>query len=377
LYAKNVETANFTSAALSPAAVDSKDDKQAYTDTYSFTVSRRLPWSSMLEVAYVGNQSHDIASAGNGGTLNATTMNINRVPVGTLLAANNGGVDPNGLIADNFRPLHGFSNLYLATNNSWANYNSMQVTWVRSKGRYNLNLNYTFGKAMGIVGSNGTLGDEFNLNNNYGVLPTNRTHLFNAAYSIELGDHVRNRLAGGFINGWQVSGITQLQSGANLTGFGNQNYGMNLNSAKMPGTDFNVSNVALLGTNNIQLNPILTCDPTSNLGAHQFINANCFSFPTQIGQNGPTIYAPVYGPAFFNSDLGLFKNFQITEAKKFQLRFNAYNFLNHPLWSFPAGNNNLTLTFDPATGKVNNPNFGTATDKQGRRIIQMAIKFFF
>ena len=55
---------------------------------------------------------------------------------------------------------------------------------MRSKGRYNINLNYTYGKAMGIV--NAAL-DPFNLANDYGVQPANRTHIFNAAYSIELG----------------------------------------------------------------------------------------------------------------------------------------------------------------------------------------------
>ena len=53
----------------------------------------------------------------------------------------------------------------------------------------------------------------------------------------------------------------------------------------------------------------------------------------------------VYGPAFFDSDLGLFKNFQIKESMKLQFRIQAYNFLNHPLWSFPNGTNNLTLQF--------------------------------
>jgi hypothetical protein len=39
----------------------------------------------------------------------------------------------------------------------------------------------------------------------------------------------------------------------------------------------------------------------------------------------------------FNSDLALFKNFQIKESMKVQFRFNAYNFLNHPLESFQGG----------------------------------------
>ncbi len=58
--------------------------------------------------------------------------------------------------------------------------------------------------------------------------------------------------------------------------------------------------------------------------------------PTTVGQNGPTLLPAIYGPAFFNSDLGLFKNFQIKESMKAPFRIQAYNFLNHPNWSFPV-----------------------------------------
>jgi hypothetical protein len=193
---------------------------------------------------------------------------------------------------------------------------------------------------------------------------------------VELGSFVKSKAAGGFINGWQVSGIVQAQSGANLSAnSSNGNFNLNLNGAKIPGTGYNISNVSLLGTNDIRLSPILTCSPAAGLGANQFINPNCFSMPTQPGQNGPIVLPAIYGPAFFNWDMGLFKNFQISEAKKVQLRFNGYNFLNHPLWSFNGSN--LTLGFDPATGKVNTPLFGTVTSKQGHRVIQLAIKFYF
>jgi len=367
LMARQLDTLNFSTQALSPAAVDKTDDKQPYTDSFSVTVSERLPWSSLLEVAYVGNRSRDLALSSGAGS------NINLVPVGAMLSSKNGGVDPNSLTANDFRPLLGFSNLGLATNKAYSSYNALQVTWVRTKGRYTINMNYAFGKSMGIV--NPSL-DSFNLANDYGVQPANRTHIFNAAYSIELGNPARDKIVGGFVNGWQLSGITQLQSGANLTGFsGGNNFSFNLNGTKIPGTTFNISNVSLLGTPNIQLNPTLTCNPTSGLGTNQYINPNCFGFPTAIGQNGPSVLPAIYGPAFFNSDLGLFKNFQFRESKKLQLRFNGTNFLNHPLWSFNGSN--LNLGFDSNTGKINTPLFGTVTQKQGHRIIQCAVKFFF
>ena len=370
--ARNLDTINVADQASSPSAVDSKDDRQPYTDSYSFTVSQRLPWASLLEVAYVGNKSRDLGITGGAGS------NINLVPVGAML---NQGVDPNSLTADNFRPLKGFSALNLATNKGYANYNALQMTWIRTKGRYTINANYAFGKALGTIYSSGAISgalayDQFNINNNYGVQPSNRTHIFNVAYSFEVGNPVKNRLAGGFVNGWQISGIIQAQSGANLSGFSqNGNFNMSLNGAKIPGTNYNISNVSILGTSDIQLNPILTCNPASGLGRNQYINPNCFAVPTSIGQNGPAVLPAIYGPGFFNMDLGLFKNFQIKESRKLQIRFNGYNFLNHPLWSF--GTSNLNLSFDPNTGKVNAPLFGTVTQKEGHRVIQTAIKFYF
>ena len=59
---------------------------------------------------------------------------------------------------------------------------------------------------------------------------------------------------------------------------------------------------------------------------------------------------------------------------KFQLRFNAFNFLNHPLYSFNG--NNLSLGFNP-NGTISTPNFGTIDTKQGHRVVQLAAKFYF
>jgi hypothetical protein len=376
LLARNISSINVGAQAGSPAAVDSTDNNQPYTDSYNFTLSQRTPWSGLLEVAYVGNSSKDLSNSSGAGS------NINLVPVGAMLQSKNGGVDPNSLTANNFRPMALYSDLGLATNKWYSNYNALQATWVRTKGRYTINMNYTYGKSMGIVG----VYDQYNLANNYGVTSANRKQIFNAAYSIELGSPIAhgNKAAAGLINGWQLSGITQLQSGPNLTALSSgSDFGMSLNSATIPGSSggggtnggVNISNVSLLGTPDIQLNPIVTCNPASGLGTNQFINPKCFSFPKAIGQNGPTVLPAVYGPAFFNSDLGMFKNFNISESKKLQFRFNAYNFLNHPLWSFNG--NNLSLGFDPTSGNVNTPTFGTVNTKQGHRVVQAAVKFYF
>ena len=182
------------------------------------------------------------------------------------------------------------------------------------------------------------------------------------------------------MNSWQLSGITQLESGSNLTGnSSNGNFNTQLNGIVIPGTTEKISDQSILGTNAIQLNPILTCNPTSNLGKNQWINGNCFGVPTAIGQNGPTILPSIYGPAFFDTDLGLFKNFQIKESMKLQFRAEASNFLNHPLWSLAQGNSlNLAFSQD-STGKItqSNSQFGIAQYKTGQRLMKFVVKFYF
>jgi len=114
------------------------------------------------------------------------------------------------------------------------------------------------------------------------------------------------------------------------------------------------------------------------------LNGDCFTIPTVPGQNGPSVLPEFFGPWFWTSDLSLFKNFRIKESQKLQFRFSAYNFMNHPLWSFAGtgpGSSNLYLNFAPApsgNGQVqSNSTFGYTPIKIGNRIIQFALKYYF
>ena len=348
---------------LAVQAVDQDDDRSPYTDSWSFTVSRRLPFASLLEVSYVGNRSRELLNSGGPGN------NLNAVPAGALTKDPG---DPNAKNPDDFRPLAGFQDLRIATHGLYSNYHALQVSWLRTSGRYNLNLNYTYGKAMGIA----TNADDFNIANNYGPQAGDRRHIFNAAYSVELGDFVKgNKVAGGLVNGWQISGIAQVQSGVNLTGNTGQTFNIDAGGAdNIHGYD--ITSRSINGTDSIGLRPLVTCDPRSGLSDKQYVNGDCYALPTVPGANGPTVGPAIYGPTFMNFDLGLFKNFQISESKKLQFRINAYNFLNHPLDSFINNSNNLRLTFN-SSGQMVNPNFGVVTERQGRRILQVAVKFNF
>jgi hypothetical protein len=372
-----IEGTNPGTQPFATAGVSSNDSQNPLTTSYSFTISQRLPFASMLEASYVGNQSKYLLNQSGVGT------NINVVPYGTLF---NVGKDPSSIGSGeyDYAPYPTYQALNIANHNLYSNYNALQVSWVRRKGKYDITMNYTYGKSMGIVG-----GDQLNLSQDYGPTPYDRRQIINAAYSIELPNPVSqgSRLAAAFANGWQLSGITQLQSGVNLTGNSTNadfNATGNISSSLHVDNAYNstVTAYSINGTDQVPLTPIITCNPTANLGPHQYINGNCFTISTTPGVNGPIVLPEYFGPWFFNSDLSMFKNFQINESKKLQFRFSAYNFMNHPVWSFAGtgpGSNSTYLDFAPGTnGPVNtNSAFGYSPIKLGNRIVQLALKFYF
>jgi hypothetical protein len=132
--------------------------------------------------------------------------------------------------------------------------------------------------------------------------------------------------------------------------------------------------VGVLGTPDATQYPLITCNPTQGLQKNQFANPNCFTTPPagNLG-TGSAPYMP--GPMFWNTDLTLMKHVKITERQNLELRFAAFNPLNHSLLSFISSDNNLKLNFD-SNGKAS-PTFGTATAHYGVRILELGVKYLF
>ncbi len=405
-----------TAALTAPAnvfALDPTDSAQPRVQSYSLTVAQRLPWNSVLEVAYVGNKADYLSNYNN------NFSQINDLGVGTLLNApglgwlancdptltdrspascdnpqnghSNGFLDPQILGARPYGAHYG-GNLKILNHEMYSNYNSMQVSWNKQAGRFTYMANYTFGKALGIRGENGgggNLGDPTNLKNNYGTLPNNRTHIFNLAYVYQFPNlNSENKLVKGVLNNWQVSGIGQYQSGADLQAASGSNANFNYTAYIPAGTTFQGKTLAVpvqassqnvLGTPDVLLMPKVICDPRQNLGPHQYINGNCFQGFAEPGQQGSYVFPTLTGPGFFNTDLSLFKNFTwgASENKKLQFRFSGYNFLNHANPSFISNDPALNLSFNQQGQLIANggKTFGVASYKLGHRIVQMAIKF--
>jgi hypothetical protein len=410
------DVANYKPGALGSFNGDSSfafqkgDDKVPYTQNWDFIISRQLPGRSVLEVQYTGNRTRDALLTGNGSTQNFV-QNLNKIPLGALWGSDpvrglpcppnpSAGLtcDPNewtnypGLwqnLLQDFRPFQNYGKALIdVTHGSFSNYNALMVTWQKTSGWVTFTANYTFSKVLGIRdgqtnngNGDGTTVDPYNINDNYGVLAYDHTHIFNAAYVFNLPKPIHgNPFLKGAVNGWTFSGITQFQSGAPLQ----PNTGGNF-WASLP-----VSSYTLLGTDASDLvMPYLMCDPRNGLTSGQYFNPNCFAVPNKPGVNGPSIWPYIRGPAYVSSDLSLYKTFDITERQKLEFRFSGFDFLNHPLKQFGL-TDDTTMRFQAVPGQPAgtpwnklqyeqyNPDFnGKPMFEVGRRVLEFALKYTF
>ncbi len=360
------------------------DARTPHSFTYNFTVSQRVPWNSVAEFQYSGNKSRDMMI--DGGNLS----NLSNIPVGAFF-----GPDPLTGVVNNpasssfptndYYPLHEYTGVNTVTHGSYSSYNAFIATWQKQTGRITFTANYTFSKVLGIRDNEtdngtgqGTTVDPFNLKNNYGVLAFDHTHIINAAYVINLPSPVHgNMFLGGVVNGWELSGITQWQSGAPIQ----PNTAGSLN-VQWPNT---YSQAQDLGTNafpNNGVTPLVICDPRNGLASGQYFNPACFA-PPPLGQNGTLIWPYIKGPAYFNSDLSLYKNFNFKEHHQIQFRFQTYNFMNHPLAQFNADGNNsdIKLNFNNNNSismtNLNDLTTGKPLHTVGRRVVMFSLKYQF
>ncbi|HEX4425265.1 MAG TPA: carboxypeptidase regulatory-like domain-containing protein [Terriglobales bacterium] len=386
-----------TGGAQNGASIDALqegDNKTPLTMDWNLTVSQALPWRSVFEISYVANKSINEWIDGNNGKI----QDLNNVQPGGFflpdpiahvntspnpLVCNNG--DNNALACanpvaatsynagfngNNYRPLNNYQDIYLLSHGSYANYNSLQVSWQKQSGPITFITNYTFSKVLGIRdgqtdngGGNGPIVDPFSLKNNYGILAYDHTHILNLGYVWNLPKPIHgNRILAGTVNGWQLSGYTTFQSGApiqpNTTNLNATYASLTYPTAGAPDLPDNtillpnglrstaVNPSTWFGTSAINnLLPVVTCNPGAHLKSGQSFNPNCFAMPA-YGQQGTLEWPYVHGPAYFDSDLALYKNFKVTERQSVQFRVSATNFLNHPLAQFGlAGNTDETLNF--------------------------------
>jgi len=396
----------------------------------SLTIEKRLPMSNILTVAYVGTEGRHLPQQRNG-----NIIPLGRLLSGTLAA---GSANPSDLsipvnraaldasVLKTFRPFDAFGSVGLYQFTGTSSYHSLQATLSHQGKNLQYFATYTFSKALGTVATNETDGAAWadpidTRHRSWGVLPFDRTHIVNLSYNWSMPKLARgsfdNVVTRGILNGWQMSGITTIQSGIPIRLRFTGDIATAGQALGWYGSDaFNGTNAgASIGA----ITPIYLRNPSvsnSSLGSKVF-DLSALQIPA-FGNTGPS-QPPFYlrTPTRSNFDVSFFKNFKISESKRIQFRTGLFNVFNqaYPSQFNPTatnlGGSDIFLALDTkclktvanppngtggtANGNVCDPtggfrftdgrpgesdtinNFGKIINKHGRRIVEFALKFEF
>ena len=366
---------------------------------YSLGVQRELPWRVALEASYVGSRSHDVQ--GNWGGYNDTsaafqaqcdvTKGGSRSFCDELLPNPFFGVpgfegttrftNPTLSRSELSRPFPAFGSIQMTERNDGKmTYDSLQFTankrWARG---LTMNTNYTWVPRWTEEGANTTTNignafvDDVSMQKNVGPYFSHRKHRVTASGVWELPWYRDQKSVLGYVlGGWSIAPMYVFQSG--------QPWDMPNNVDLAPGVD--PKDIALDGKKDGQfIYGVKPCVGNYNTTTGQY---DLQSYSIAYGCTQPFFlirqafqrrtanfrYDEFRRPSFWEVDMNVAKTTRITEKMRFQLRIEAFNIFNSPMYD------ERQYTQDTASsdfGRINrNVNAGAQSNFQ--RFVQLGFK---
>ena len=382
-----------------------------YTSQYNLTIQRELSASTMFQIGYVGSQGHRLLASHDINPSNPQTcLDINTVlgagtcaptgedeqflfpagsvappggfhlpygpngptviPAGTSLSGLNlVGLRPYS--SPNCNPFTGtgcpvdgvpvFTDIFAEDTIASSSYNALEMM-LQKRFSHGLQFQaaYTLSKSIDDGSTFEETLNPFNFGASRALSLFNSKQRFVISYDWELPSTNYKGFAGRVLNDWEVSGITQFQSG----------FPIRLNTE-----DDNelINSLFFLGTEAPSLvAPFQKLDPRktyTNLGLTTpgyWFNPNDFQDPP-LGQfNNGTQRTICCGPGLIDFDFSVHKKISLSETKYLQFRAEIFNIFNRTNYSNPDG------------GFSDGPTaFGKITSAGDPRLLQFALKFFF
>jgi hypothetical protein len=346
-------------------------DGQKRPVSYRYTVGlqRELGYNVVLDLAYVGDTTQNIAQ----------DWNYNAVPAGARFLPQNRdlsrpdsatvGLQPNkpnpGALPDEFlRPITGFGDINISSPVGKAWYDSLQMQLTRRfTGGFELAGSYTWAKgfATGINQNNPLPASLARTRSNL------QEHVVVASYMIDVpagSKLVKWSPARWVLDNWRITGISTFATG----GYSNVTVDSFSDSFDFSGGG------EICGSNNRPI--VQTGDanlPRGDRTVDRWFDTSVFQRPSGRGDIGNNCYnAKVQLPGFTNHDVSIFKDFPVNGNHRMQFRWEIYNLFNHPQWNEV----DTTAQFD-ATGRQTDVNFGKVTSARNERRMQMSLRYSF
>ena len=350
----NVDNPGGGSRAAFPISINTQSLQFVMPAAYNWNVTgeREVMSNTVLSLSYVGRR----------GLHGQREKNINQLPIGAIQA--NPGVNANAL-----RPYKGFGPIRETYNDANSLYNAFQLELNR---RFTNGLGFGFAYTLSKCSDSGSaqrdvIPDAYDASFLWGPcnFDTRQIAVINFIYKLPFFERSGARALKTIAGGWQLSGVTQFQTGTpGSVQTGDDFAGIGPGSGNNIAYFWKYANFGQGGSYPKQFAFNGNSDPAQYLTVRDSSGNLLFTQPAAGTIVKDRIRNYFYNPGFQNWNLGLFKNFAITEKQNFLMRFEAFNWINHPNW-------------DGINGDPRSQAFGKVTTKNSQRQLQISLRYSF
>ncbi len=344
-------------AASFPLSVTTQSKYFPMPESYNWnlTVEREVMHQTVLGVSYVGRR----------GLHGQRERNINQLPIGTLKQAAYTTVKTN----ENWlRPYAGYGAIRITENSSNSTYNALQLELTRrfSSG-LSYGLAYTWSKCMDDNSAQrDVLPDAFDGSYLWGPCNHDAEHVavINFVWEIPWLKKADNRVLRHTVGGWRVSGVMQFETGTPFSVWTSDDFaGVGSGSANNLLYFWKYAGYGSDPEYPKQFT--ITGDKTTAyLKVKDSSGNSLFTRP----ENGTMVKDKLRNyfrnPGSQNWNIGLIKEFSLTERHRVLFRAEAFNWLNHPNWG--------SVSSSPTSST-----FGQVTSRSGNRNMQLSLRYSF
>jgi hypothetical protein len=355
------------------------------TQQWNLTIQRALGRQWVLEVGYVGTHAVHLRDTRDAiESLDATVTPVHVTDVNGHQYTITTDTLSNAVARTPTPGLNGYGGYQIFANDAYSHYHSLQTTLSRRWSQGYLQAAYTWSKSTDATSTgnpafNTAFNNESTLNDSRGLSDFDRPQRFVVSYVYDLPILRHSTgLTHALLGGWQISGVTILQSGlpfsifdtASGTAFilNGSTSTLTANLASGGAINRGYSSGDIHARLNGYLNP-------ANFAAVPVLAQNQAQCATDLnfcvngfGNLGRNIYR---GPHQQNWDFSLIKNFRLTERQSLRFTADMFNLWNHANFANPA------VTDVETIGLPNSP-FGKIVSTRGvPRLIQFSLRYAF
>jgi hypothetical protein len=345
---------------------------------WNLTVQHQFAQNWLAQVGYVGTRAYHL--------WNHEASDLNQPP--QPLDTNFCGPDPNNCLANFGRPYFAqqpdmTAVIPLDYPQLQMFYNSLQASLnKRFANGLNFLAAYTFAKNLGNADGNvgGFIQNAYRADLEHGPVEPDLRHRFTLSYVYELpvghGRHFLGGMSGwaeALLGGWQVSGITTVQSGEGITAVMSNDLS---NTGTMSYRPNQIHNPYDFSFNTTSQGQDYGCSNPGHQTLDCWFNQAAFVTPPPApGQQAAHAYGTsrignLRGPDLVDFDFALKKKFKIRESQQIEFQAEAYNLFNHPIFGLPGGGSGQTPVDFPGAAAI----MSTAAPN---RELEFALKYTF